>query len=184
MRVIAGSARGLKLECLPGEEIRPTLDRVREGIFSSLTPFLPDSRVLDLFGGTGALGIEALSRGAASAWFLDASPKACRLIRENLRYCRLEAAARVQEADALTWLKERADTAEPFDLIFADPPYEAGYYPGILTEIARGGLLKEEGILVVEHKRKLALPHTPEGLWIFKEKSYGDVGVTYYKRKN
>lgn len=186
MRVIAGSARGHKLSCLPGESIRPTLDRIREAVFSSLTPWLPESKVLDLFGGTGAMGIEALSRGAAQAVFLDTDPRAVRLIEENLRFCRLwRPGVKAIRADALEWLEAfRPAEEEGFDLIFADPPYQKGVYPAVLERIYRRQLLSPAGILVVESPKNLELPGEEGLLYREKEKTYGDVQITYYKLKN
>ena len=118
MRVIAGEARGLPLRT-PSARVRPTMDRVRGAIFSSLGDAVPGARVLDLFAGSGAMGIEALSRGAVSAIFVEADPRCAACIRENLRRARLEAS--VQVMDALKFLDLR--TNDDFDLIFADPPY-------------------------------------------------------------
>ena len=184
MRVIACSARGHKLVCLPGESIRPTLDRVREAVFSSLTPYLPESRILDLFGGTGAMGVEALSRGAAAAVFLDTDPRAARLIEDNLRRCGLwrPGEVRVERADALAWMEAYGGPA--FDLIFADPPYQSGNYPAILEKVSRKELLSPEGSLVVESPKDLELPEASGNLYKAKEKTYGDVRIAYYRIKN
>ena len=119
MRVIAGEARGRRLEALPGTEItRPTMDQVKEAMFSIVQFDLPGARVLDLYAGSGQLGIEALSRGAAEAVFVDRRPDAVRLVQENLALCGFTDRARVKSGDALAYLK----SGEKFDLIFLDPP--------------------------------------------------------------
>ena len=123
MRVIAGKARGIQLKTPEGTETRPTIDRVKEALFSIIQFEVPGARVLDLFGVTGQLGIEALSRGAKSAVFVDAGEKACALIRENLRRCHMEADGRVVRADYLDYLNR---CRESYDIIFLDPPYASG----------------------------------------------------------
>ena len=120
MRVITGKARGVQLKTPEGMTTRPTTDRVKEALFSIIQFEIPGAKVLDLFGGTGQLGIEALSRGAKSAVFVDAGEPACRLIRENLKRTKLEADARVVRSDYLTYLKNCRET---FQIILLDPPY-------------------------------------------------------------
>ena len=121
MRVITGTARGRRLKELQGMETRPTTDKVKESLFSIIQFDIEGRRVLDLFAGTGQLGIEALSRGAAEAVFVDRRPDAVRLVQENLALCGFTDRARVKSGDALTYLK----SGEKFDLIFLDPPYAA-----------------------------------------------------------
>ena len=120
MRVITGKARGVQLKTPDGMTTRPTSDRVKEALFSIINFDIPGARVLDLFGGTGQLGIEALSRGAKSAVFVDAGEPACKLIRENLRRTKLEAEGKVVRADYMDYLKRCRET---FDIILLDPPY-------------------------------------------------------------
>ena len=119
MRVITGKARGVQLKTPEGLQTRPTTDRVKEALFSIIQFDVPGTRVLDLFGGTGQLGIEAISRGAKSAVFVDAGEKACALIKENLRRCRMEGEGRVVRSDYLEFLSR---CREKFDLVFLDPP--------------------------------------------------------------
>lgn len=121
LRVVAGSAGGLHLKTPKGVTLRPTQDRIKQAMFSSLGARVPGARVLDLYAGTGALGIEALSRGAREAVFVEKERNGCRTITENLAHCRLETQGQVIQADALSYLR---GTPRPFDLIFADPPYE------------------------------------------------------------
>ncbi|MBI1318728.1 MAG: 16S rRNA (guanine(966)-N(2))-methyltransferase RsmD [Candidatus Hydrogenedens sp.] len=177
MRVIAGSARGTKLFSPEGNAIRPTLDRVREALFNMLGPSLEDARFLDLFAGTGANGIEALSRGAAECVFVDLSRDAHRIQRENLLKTRLAA-----DAQTLTLELPRDIARIPgdFDLIFADPPYDYAHYPALL-EAAGQRLLRPGGSFVIEHQRRVELPDNAGGLVRTKFKHYGDVALSVYE---
>lgn len=184
MRVIAGSARGRRLACLRGERIRPTQDRVREAVFGSLTPWLLDSVVLDLFAGTGAWGIEALSRGAAAVAFLDRERDACDLIEKNLAACGwpLTAGVRVLRREALAWLASPAAVGEgPWTLIFADPPYRENIGERILRLVGQGRLLADNGLLVLEGRKTESLPRRQGTLILYKEKLYGDTKISYYR---
>ena len=183
MRVIAGSARGRPLRCLDDKRVRPTLDRVKEAVFSSLTPRLPGSRVLDLFAGSGALGIEALSRGAGAAVFLEIDQQACDMIKHNLSSCGwpLSEDVVVVHREAVRWLKSQASKAAPaYDIILADPPYSRGFEESVLRAIAGSGLLAAEGILVLESDRRQPLPASMGALCLSREKTYGDSKISYY----
>lgn len=180
MRVIAGSARGIPLLSPPKSlPIRPTLDRVRESLFSILGPRIAECRFLDLFSGTGANGIEALSRGASQAVFVDGDARALRLVRENLLKTHLE--------DRATCLTLRLPTQlgtlrGPFHLVFADPPYEFQDYAGLLLGLCEAKLLAEEGLFVLEHARKVPAPVPPEGLRHTRTAQYGDTSLSFYQR--
>lgn len=182
MRIISGSAGGLALK-VPRSLTRPTADRVREAIFSSLGGRIEGARVLDLYAGSGALGIEALSRGAASARFVDAAADACKVIAENLRTTRLEVGAEVRQGQVLGVLRALG-TEEPFDLIFADPPYarsetETEELAALLNSPLLPALLAEGGCLVLETWAKpRTLPPTP--LWtVQRDRAYGEARVSY-----
>ena len=155
MRVITGKARGVQLKTPDGMTTRPTTDRVKEALFSIIQFDIPTARVLDLFGGTGQLGIEALSRGAASAVFVDAGEPACRLIRENLKRTRLENDAKVIRADYLDYLKR---CREKFDIIFLDPPYAEVFLENALKSITEIDILQTGGIIVTERPVGKELP--------------------------
>lgn len=179
MRVIAGSARGRQLKTPKGTSVRPTSDKVRGAIFSILLSQrdLADAAVLDLFAGTGALGIEALSRGASRAVFVEKDSRTADLIRENVELCGLTDASRIVRADA-----ERLDLATlgTFDLVFADPPYAL-----VLESTALGSLavtVGEGGIAMIEHGID-APPPVPQGLEAFDAREYGDTGLTFYRRR-
>lgn len=175
MRVISGSARGLKLTSLDGLETRPTLDRVKEALFSMLTPNLANARVLDLFAGSGALGIEALSRGSLSAVFVDSLPKALDIVKNNAALARVDANATFQLSDALSFLKK---SSEQFDIIFLDPPYASDLYGRALSLIAENNLLSKDGVIAVEWDSALQRPTIPDFFSVIKERRYGRVMIT------
>ena len=151
MRVIAGSARRLLLKTLPGDETRPTTDRIKETLFNMLQAEIPGSRFLDLFGGSGGIAIEALSRGASSAVIVEKNPKAARIIRENLEHTHLDDRAELLTTDAsaaITRLAGRESAA--FDLIFLDPPYGLGLEDRALAQLLPTTLLQADTLLIVE----------------------------------
>ena len=179
MRVITGSARGRRLKELEGMETRPTTDRVKEGLFNILQFDIEGRRVLDLFAGTGQLGIECLSRGAASAVFVDRRPDAVKLIRENLKITNLQDGARVVAGDSMEYLKS---LWEKFDLIFLDPPYEAGLLEPALAHIARFDILAPHGIIVAEHPAGRTTPALAPPYRIHRTYRYGKIALTVYHR--
>ena len=147
MRVITGKARGINLKTPEGLQTRPTADRVKEALFSIIQFDIPGARVLDLFGGTGQLGIEALSRGAKSATFVDASNTACNLIRENLKRTRLQEESRVICSDYLAFLGR---CSEKYDIIFLDPSYAEVFLENALNRITEIDILQSGGIIITE----------------------------------
>ena len=179
MRVITGTARGRRLKELEGMETRPTTDRVKEGLFSALQFDIEGRRVLDLFAGTGQLGIECLSRGAVSAVFVDRRPDAVKLIRENLKVTELTDRAKVISGDSMEYLK---GLREKFDLIFLDPPYEAGLLEPAIAHIAKFDILAPHGIIVAEHPAEKAMPALAEPYRIQKTYRYGKIALTLYRR--
>ena len=177
MRVIAGTAKGVRLAAVP-RGVRPVSDVAREGLFSSLGSAVPGARVLDLYAGTGALGIEALSRGAAEAVFVERSPAALRTIRENLRRTHLTDRAVVVGLDVRAFLTRRERNGAPFDLVLADPPYDlsASELEGVLSELARGWLAP--GWTVVLTRRKgSSMPVVPLHWAPARRLEYGDTLV-------
>ena len=185
LRVIAGSAGGIPLACPKGETIRPTMDQVRGAIFSSLGERVPGTRVLDLFAGTGGLGIEALSRGAKAATFVERDRRAMDCIRANLEKTRLAADAETVPLDVFTFLDRAADRA--FDLIFADPPYTTRDQPEdfVARLLSNSGLaagLAPDGILVLEKSPQHSLPSMPAGWEIIRQKRYGTAEVIFLRR--
>lgn len=183
MRIVAGTARGRTLKGPKGEGLRPTADRVRESIFNILGQWCEGQVVLDLFAGTGALALEALSRGAARAVLVDSGREALGLCRENASALGLADRARIVAAsvDERAVAKVVAE-AGPFDLVFADPPYAAQTPAQIASLVARAGALKEEGVLVVEHDRRVEAPEEQEGLARTDTRRFGDTAVSFYRR--
>lgn len=179
MRIIAGEARGLALS-KPPADVRPTMDRVRAAIFSSLGDAVPGARVLDLFAGSGAMGIEALSRGAAEAVFVDANPRSVACVRDNLR--RTKFSGSVQTMDALKFVELYA--SEGFDLIFADPPYakrdkDRDFAAELLSHPALPAALRPGGTLVLERLSGADEPVQPR-LTQIRLRRYGESEVAYY----
>ena len=179
MRVITGKARGVQLKTPDGMATRPTADRVKEALFSIIQFDVPAAKVLDLFGGTGQLGIEALSRGAKSAVFVDAGEPACRLIKENLHRTKLETDAKVVRSDYLQYLNR---CREKYDIIFLDPPYAEVFLENALKRIAEIDILETGGIIVAERPVGKELPWDFEGFTRSKDYKYGTVLLTIYRK--
>ena len=179
MRVITGKARGIQLKTPEGLTTRPTSDRVKEALFSIIQFEIPGATVLDLFGGTGQLGIEALSRGAKSAVFVDAGEPACRLIRENLKRTKLETNAKVVRSDYLTYLKT---CRESFQIILLDPPYAEVFLENALKCITEIDILQSGGIIVAERPLGKELPWEFEGFTRSKDYKYGNTLLTVYRK--
>ena len=180
MRVITGSARGRRLRELEGLETRPTTDRVKESMFNILQFDIEGSRVLDLFAGTGQLGIEALSRGAAAAVFVEQRRDAAALIRENLKLTGLTDRARVVNGEALSYL---ASAGERFDLVFLDPPYAAGLWKPALEAVSRFDILSDHGIIICESPQDEALPEAVGFCRVHRTYRYGRIKLTTYHRE-
>lgn len=179
MRVITGKARGIPLKTPEGMQTRPTTDRVKEALFSIIHFEIPGARVLDLFGGTGQLGIEALSRGAASAVIVDVREEACKLIRENLKRTKLEADARVVRSDYLDYLSR---SREKFDIILLDPPYAEVFLENALKRITEIDILETNGIIVAERPLGKELPWEFAGYSRSKDYKYGNTLLTVYRK--
>lgn len=187
MRIISGTARGRKL-FTPGRgagvsAIRPTSDRVREAVFNILGDRVAAAATLDLFAGTGALGLEALSRGCSRAVFVDTSPDAIRLIKKNLDICGFSDRANVIRRDLLKSLSflPKIRPASGFDLIFIDPPYRRAISAKILKYLGGLALLNEDGILVMEEACEVELPENIAGLRKFDRRRYGDTAIFFYR---
>lgn len=178
MRVISGKVRGLKLDCPQGIETRPTLDRVKEAVFSMLLPYIVDSSVLDLYAGSGALGIEALSRGADSAVFIDDNEAACNCIESNLSKSKFDVQSKVIKTSAENFLKS---TDKKFDIIFLDPPYSKNMYSKALKLIRDYNVLSANGIILVEWDYEIGFTKDLSDFVVVKEKKYGRVGVSVLK---
>ena len=179
MRIIAGEMRSRKLKAPEGMDTRPTADRVKEALFSILGDRLPQARVLDLYAGSGALALEALSRGAESAVLVDCGAKACPIIQENIDALNCQSRARLlrmKDTAALSMLQKNGDA---FDLIFLDPPYRMDTAP-ICQAIVERGLLKRDGTIIVEHGRETP-PHIAPPLRLCDHREYGAAGLSFYR---
>jgi len=179
MRVVSGKARGVSLKTPDGMLTRPTSDKVKEAMFSIIQFDLPDALVLDLFAGTGQLGIEALSRGAKSAVFVDAREDACRLIRENIKRTGMERDAKVIRSDYLAYLKK---CNEKFDIIILDPPYAEEFLEKSLKMIAEIDILKTSGIIITERPLGKQLDPFASGFERSKDYKYGSTLVTIFRK--
>ena len=179
MRVITGKARGVQLKTPDGMLTRPTADRVKEALFSIINFDIPGAKVLDLFGGTGQLGIEALSRGADSAVFVDAREESCRLIRENLKRTKLEAEAKVIRSDYMEYLSR---CREQYNIIFLDPPYAEVFLENAIKKITEIDILQSNGIIVAERPLGKDLPWDFNGYTRSKDYKYGKVILTIYRK--
>ncbi len=177
MRVITGTARGRKLKTPENYDIRPTADSVKEAVFNIIQFDVEGRRVLDLFAGTGQLGIEALSRGAAECVFVDRDKAAADIVRQNLTACGLS--ARVAAEDALGYL----DTCGRFDLVFVDPPYDSGIYDAVLQKINSVDILSDGGIIICESRRETPMPAVSAPYYMGREYNYGKVKITVYRKE-
>lgn len=181
MKIVGGKYRGRHLLSPSFKGIRPTTNMVKEAIFNVIGGAVTGAEILDLFAGTGALGIEALSRGAKSAVFVDSSQEACDLIRSNLKKLGISSAATVMQAQCESAVKKLYDAGRSFDIIFIDPPYHKSELEGILLLLGAMNILKKNGIAVVEHSCKTkALQSAGGGISAFKTRRYGDTSVTFY----
>ncbi len=178
MRVITGTARGCRLETLSGLDTRPTVERVKEGLFSAISFEIEGRRVLDLFAGSGQMGIETLSRGARACVFVDRSREAVEVIRRNLKATKLEASAEVVCRDSLEYL---AHTTRQFDLVFLDPPYAAELLTPCLEQLS--GKVAAGGTVVCESDRETQLPETVGTFSLYRSYRYGRVVVRLYRVK-
>lgn len=179
MRVITGSARGIQLKTPDGLKTRPTADRVKEAMFSIIQFDIPGATVLDLFGGTGQLGIEALSRGAERTVFVDAGEDACRLIKDNLKRTKFEQKGTVIKSDYMDYL---CRCKSRFDIIFLDPPYAEVFLENSLNKLSQIDILQTGGIIVTERPIEKTLDWESEGFHRSKDYKYGKTLVTIFKK--
>ena len=180
MRIISGSARGRKLKEPQGMDTRPTTDKVKESLFNIIQFDLEGRRVLDLFGGTGQLGLEALSRGSAHCTFVEQRREAVALIRENLKRTGFSDRARVVQGEALSFL---ASCRERFDIVFLDPPYQGGLLEQSLEKIVQFDILREHGIMICESPQEEELPQAVGRCRLHRTYRYGRIKLTTYHRE-
>lgn len=176
MRVISGSARGHKLKTPEGLDTRPTTDRIKETLFNIIAPDLIECRFLDLFSGTGGIGIEALSRGGDISVFVDNTQVCCDIIEENLKHTKLYDKAEIIKSDIFSAIDLLGKNNRVFDIIFIDPPYDGGFDTDVLNAIVKAKILDKNGYIILERATKYAAPNI-NGLTIIKEKEYGKLTV-------
>jgi len=181
MRVISGTARGTKLKSVEGLSTRPTLDRVKESVFNILNSDIEirESRVLDLFAGSGALGIEALSRGASRCVFVDKDVASIKIVKENLEKTRLADKADIYMLEAGAAVSRLR--GEKFDIVFLDPPYSKDIVPRIIGEIISSGILSGGAVVVVEHDKDDAILDRYGNLAMYKTRQYGGIAVSFFE---
>ena len=180
MRIIAGQYKGRRLKTLDGLAVRPTSDRMRETLFNILMPRIEGARFADVCAGSGAVGIEALSRGASHVTFIESSRKAVSIISENLRHCGIAEDFQLIPRDAVMALKYLAQENRQFDVVYFDPPYDSEIYSPVLWQIAQHNLLAEDGIIVVEHRRQLPLAPNYDNLRPYRELVQGESVLTFF----
>ena len=180
MRVISGQCKGKRLFSVKGLNLRPTSDRVREAIFDILQDQIEGRQVLDLFAGTGALGIEALSRGAGRAVFVEESPRSLTVLRKNIEECRVKDRAQVLAREVKTGIKILEDKGDSFQIIFLDPPYGQGFVPKTLKALAASSIVSPDTLIVAEHAATdpiLSIPHLER----VDERKYGGTLVSFFQ---
>lgn len=183
LRVISGSFKGQILKAVPGTDTRPTTDKVKEAIFNIIGPYFEGGTCLDLFAGSGGLGIEALSRGMDKAIFVDRDGKAVKTVRENVARCSAEKRCEIYRNDAFRALKALKKRGMVFDCIFLDPPYKQQNLVSLLEMISEWSLLAEDGVIVCEHSADVSLPGKVGGLNCIKTATYGMITISIYKKE-
>ncbi len=183
VRIIGGKHRGRKIKQPGFDTVRPTKDRVRESIFNIIAVDVPGSRVLDMFAGSGAYGLEALSRGAENAVFVEKDSRCCGVIKENAEFLGEEGDIRIITADIFKNSELLGEYKEGFDLVFADPPYNVGMARKVLIMINHYDILSPSGLLILEHYRKEGVHGAERSLCARVQKAYGDVHVSIYTRR-
>ena len=181
MRIIAGALKGRRLVTPRGDTTRPTADQVRIALMDTLTPRLPAARVLDLFAGAGGVGLEALSRGAAHATFVERDPRAVAALRANIEALGVGALARVRRGDVLRELPALDRAGEQFDIVFLDPPYDADLVETTLQSLGGGGLLAPAGLVVAQHFTKRAPAAAIGALASVRTRRFGETTLTFYR---
>ncbi|HPJ22145.1 MAG TPA: 16S rRNA (guanine(966)-N(2))-methyltransferase RsmD [Clostridia bacterium] len=183
-RIIAGEAGGIRIQTLEGRNTRPTGDRAKEALFSMLGDIYYGKAVLDLFAGSGSLGLEAVSRGASSVVFVDQNPRCAEIIRKNAAMCRFNEKVRILRADSAKALRVLSEEKRKFGCIFLDPPYDKNLVSSSIENILTGDIIENEGILVIEHS-SLELPKTEgTGLEMYRNRNYGAINFSIFIYRN
>lgn len=184
MRVITGTAKGRRLKSLKGMETRPTMDRTKESLFNIINEWIPGCRFLDLYAGTGAIGIEAISRGAERAVFIEKNPRAVKIISDNLELTSLSGSAEVFCTDADNAVAVLAKRNQQFDIIYMDPPYGRGLVQKSMDRVCRNMILKSEGVIITESSKADLLPEMISCFRMFRQQKYGDTMLSFYRMES
>ncbi|MEH7106884.1 16S rRNA (guanine(966)-N(2))-methyltransferase RsmD [Bacillus sp. JJ1764] len=182
MRVVSGICKGRPLKAVPGNTTRPTTDKVKEAVFNMIGPYFDGGIGLDLFAGSGGLGLEGLSRGLDKVIFVDREPKAIQVIHENIKSCRMEEKTEVYRNDADRALKALIKREIQFDMIFLDPPYKKQQLVSLMEKMSQQDLLKWNGLVVCEHSFDVSLPQKVGGFSQVKHENYGIISITIYQK--
>jgi 16S rRNA (guanine966-N2)-methyltransferase len=182
MRVVSGNCKGRPLKAVPGSTTRPTTDKVKEALFNMIGPYFNGGMGLDLFAGSGGLGIEALSRGLERVIFIDRDTKAIQIVHENIRSCHFEEKAEVYRNDAERALKALIKRELSFDYIFLDPPYKKQQLVSLMEKMDEKQLLNNNGVIVCEHGHEVELPQAVGEFKQIKHEKYGIIAITIYSR--
>lgn len=180
MRVIAGSQKGRRLMRPQGLDLRPTPDRVREALFSILGARIVGARVLDLYAGTGAIGIEAFSRGAQRVTFVESNPRSLRILRANLHRCGFTAMADIHARRVAGFLEQAGLWGGPYDIVFADPPYHTDEGEKLLPSLASDAIITRDSVVVLEHFSKMIVPPQVARLLLLRQHRYGDTTLSVF----
>lgn len=182
MRVIAGEFKGRQLKSVPSHQTRPTTDKVKEAVFHMIGPYFQGGRALDLFAGSGGLGIEAMSRGVESCVFVDQQQKAIKTIHENIELLRIHERTEVFRTDAMRAIKAAGKRGLSFEYIFLDPPYKKFSYKDLMEALLEHDLIGENGIVICEHDASESIPSTVGRLKLIKSDIYGtNIGVSIFE---
>lgn len=182
LRVIAGEAKGHKLKTVKGNTTRPTSDKVKGSLFNIISAFIADSCVLDLYAGTGSLGIEALSRGAKEAVFVDKCRECSVIIRENLEHTKFLESSTIIVNDVGAAIGKIANEGRKFDIIFLDPPYSKNFVEKTLNYIAKSDIIIDDGIIAAEHDIDDVVPEETESIRRIRSERYGDTVLSFYRK--
>jgi 16S rRNA (guanine(966)-N(2))-methyltransferase RsmD len=182
VRIIAGTAKGRIIKSNKGLETRPTLDRVREAVFNVIGETIVNSSFLDLFAGTGAIGIEALSRGAKMCCFNDRDKKAFEIIKQNTQLCKVDEKAKIYNMDVYRFIPFMKDNfQEKFDIVYIDPPYAENFYNPVISLIEENFITSENSLIICETNKNTQLQESYKFIELVKQKKYGDTLIWYYK---
>ena len=181
MRVVAGDRKGMPLKAITGDTTRPTTDKVKESIFNMIGPFFDGGTAVDLFAGSGGLGIESLSRGAAHALFIEKDSRAFQVLQENIKKCRYEDVSELFRTDAMRAVKALLKREIVIDYLFVDPPYHKIEYYDLVETLVEGGKLSDHAIIMCEHSTEVTLPENYGVYKLVRQETYGSTIISIYR---